>query len=209
MRPHFRPSHLVIYILVAALVVIPAVWGETLSFDTKEMAYRLHSADNPYVLDEHGIIATTPDFDGLIADVRQGMAKKSSNIDYSINMTAFIAQSPRRLEQVVLGEYSSNCSITPSNFLEEYQLTRSQKHEMEGRSSVLHDTETIWRLYSFLIRMTSIKPQWVVVCGNGANPRWGNSLTLPSVGFQFQTIEEKKGHEYAYYVDRSGVAFFF
>ncbi|MEJ2404143.1 MAG: hypothetical protein P8171_07615 [Candidatus Thiodiazotropha sp.] len=195
--------------LAAALIVVPATWGESASSSTKALAHRLLSAANPYVLDGHGIIATAPDFEGLIAEIRQGMVGRSRNMELSIKMTAIIAESPSRNELAVLGEFSSRCSITPSEFLDDYQKTRGQQKEIQNRSSLAQDLETIWKLYSFLTRKTSIQPQWAIVCGNGSDPRWKNALGLPSSGFQFQTVNGGKGREYAYYVDRSGVAFFF
>ncbi|MEW8375812.1 MAG: hypothetical protein AB2722_18030 [Candidatus Thiodiazotropha sp.] len=204
----FGSLRMAVYGLVAVLVV-PAVWGEAVTLTAKGVTDRLLSAANPYVLDGHGIIATAPDFEGLTAEIRQWTAGKSSNKDFSIKMTAIIAESPRRNELAVLGEFSSRCSITPSEFLDDYQKAREQQKETQNRSSLAQDLETIWKLYSFLIRKTSMQPQWAIVCGNGSDPRWENALELPSSGFQFQTVKGEKGREYAYYVDRSGVAFFF
>lgn len=208
MEEHFKALHQVVYVLAAALIV-PVVWGETLSSATKDAADRLLSAVNPYVLDNYGVIVTAPDFDYLIAEVRQGMAEKTRDLDFSTEMTAFVAESPRHNELVMLGEFSSHCSITPSEFLDDYQQARVHLKEVDNQSSLVHGTEMIWKLYSFLKRKSSIQPQWAIVCGNGSDPQWRNALTLPSAGFQFQTVKEKKGREYAYYVDRSGVAFFF
>jgi hypothetical protein len=101
----FGSLRMAVYGLVAVLVV-PAVWGEARTLTTKGMTDRLLSAANPYVLDRHGIIATAPDFEGLIAEIRQWTAGKSSNKDFSIKMTAIIAESPRRNDLAVLGEFS-------------------------------------------------------------------------------------------------------
>jgi hypothetical protein len=70
-----------------------------------------------YVLDAQGIIATAPDFHGVIAEVGQAIAEKSRRNDFSTEMTPFIADFPQRRELVMLGEFSSHCSITPSEYL--------------------------------------------------------------------------------------------
>jgi hypothetical protein len=195
--------------LATVLVAVPAAWGEALPSSTKAVADQLLSAANPYVLDTHGVIATAPDFEGLVTAIQKGTRSKSREMDFSVEMTAFIAESTKSHGLTVIGKYSSRCSITPSEFLDDYQQTRGQQKEIQNHSSLAQDLETIWKLYSFLTRKTSVQPQWVVVCGNGSDPRWGNTLELPSAGFQFQTVKENNGREYAYYVDRSGVAFFF
>jgi hypothetical protein len=195
--------------LAAVLIVVPAAWGESASSSAKSLAHRLLSATNPYVLDGQGLIATAPDFDGLIVENRRGVLSKSREMDFSIEMTAFIVESPKNKGLAVQGEFSSRCSITPSEFLDDYQQARGKQKEKQKGSPVVQEIETVWKLYSFLIRKTSVKPQWAVVCGNGSDPRWRNALELPSAGFQFQTVKENNGREYAYYIDRSGVAFFF
>lgn len=209
MELRFGSLRMLVCSLAAVLIVVPAARGESASSFTKSLAHRLLSTANPYVLDGQGLIATAPDFEGLIAEIRQGMVGRSRNMDFSIEMTAFIAEFPKSHDLAVLGEFSSRCSVTPSEFLDDYQQARGQQREIQNHSSLVQDIETIWKLYSFLTRKTSVQPQWAVVCGNGSDPRWGKTLELPSTGFQFQAVKENKGREYAYYVDRSGVAFFF